>query len=96
MRAELEPIHAGVAPPAPELPAEPLERLPAAGAAVDPYWRLVAAFLVAYPPHSSRAYFGDLKAWYGWCAAAGVHPLAARRHHVDTWVRHLRDRKSVV
>jgi hypothetical protein len=30
--------------------------------AVDPYWHLVAAFLVGYPSHSSRAYFGDLKA----------------------------------
>ncbi|MEJ7785991.1 MAG: hypothetical protein WKF96_14390 [Solirubrobacteraceae bacterium] len=36
-----------------------------------------------------RAYFGDLKAWYGWCAAAGVHQLRARRHHVDVWVHHL-------
>jgi len=71
-----------------ELPAEALERLPG-GVDVDPYWRLVAAFLVGYPPHSARAYFGDLKAWYGWCASSGVHPLAARRHHVDTWVRHL-------
>ena len=67
-----------------------LERLPTVGAAgSDPYWRLVAAFLVGYPPHSSRAYFGDLKAWYAWCAQSGVHPLAARRHHVDTWVRQL-------
>jgi hypothetical protein len=32
-----------------------------AGAGIDPYWRLVAAFLVGYPQHSSRAYFGDLK-----------------------------------
>jgi len=48
-------------------------------------WRLVSAFLVGYPPHSSRAYFGDLKAWYAWCAAADVHPLQARRHHVDVW-----------
>ncbi len=56
---------------------------------VDAYWRLVAAFLVGYPPHSSRAYFSDLKAWSAWCAHAGVHPLAARRHHVDVWVRQL-------
>ncbi len=52
-------------------------------------WRLVTAFLVGYPPHSSRAYFSDLRAWWSWCAAAGVHPLTARRHHVDIWVRHL-------
>ncbi len=76
------------APPAPVLPAEPLERLPVVRGDTDPYWRLVTAFLVGYPPHSSRAYFSDLKAWYAWCAHAGVHPLAARRHH-DVWVRHL-------
>jgi hypothetical protein len=69
-------------------PAKTLDRLPG-NVDVDPYWRLVAAFLVGYPPHSSRAYFGDLKAWYGWCAQSGIHPLAARRDHVDTWVRHL-------
>lgn len=75
-------------PPAPALPAGPLERLPLGGRA-DPYWRLISAFLVGYPPHSSRAYFSDLKAWHAWCAQMGVHPLTARRHHVDVWVRHL-------
>jgi integrase/recombinase XerD len=75
-------------PPGPELPGAALDRLPN-GADVDPYWRLVAAFLVGYPPHSSRAYFGDLKAWYAWCVSSSVHPLAARRHHVDAWVRYL-------
>lgn len=64
-------------------------RAPARGRRRRPYWRIVAAFLVGYPPHPSRAYFGDLRAWYAWCASSGVHPLAARRHHVDTWVRHL-------
>jgi len=56
---------------------------------MEAHGRLVSAFLVGYPPHSSRAYFGDLKAWYAWCVAAGVHPLQARRHHVDVWVRYL-------
>src|SRR3954470_14523519 len=80
-----------LAPPPPLVPAlraDALERLPGDGNA-DPYWRLVAAFLVGYPPHSSRAYFGDLRSWYAWCARSGVHPLAARRHHVDAWVRYL-------
>ncbi len=72
------------APTAPELPVDALQRLPELEAGGgDPYWRLATAFLVGYPPHSSRAYFGDLKAWYAWCANAGVHPLRARRHHVD-------------
>jgi site-specific recombinase XerD len=88
VRVEAEAIGGLPAPPAPALQADALERLPG-DSSTDPYWRLVAAFLVGYPPQSSRAYFGDLKAWYAWCASSGVHPLAARRHHVDTWVRHL-------
>ena len=56
------------APPAPALPVAALERLPDVDAGADPYWRLASAFLVGYPPHSSRAYFGDLRAWYAWCA----------------------------
>jgi integrase/recombinase XerD len=86
---ELQPIAAATiaSSAVPALPGGPLERLPGAGA--DPYWRLVTAFLVGYPPHSARAYFSDLKAWWAWCAAVSVHPLTARRHHVDVWVRHL-------
>ena len=68
----LQPIAAATiaAPAAPTLPAGPLERLPDVGDGADPYWRLVTAFLVGYPPHSSRAYFSDLKAWWTWCAGA--------------------------
>lgn len=91
MSRELQRI-ATVALPAPATPplrAEALDRLPTIDGDADPYWRLVTAFLVGYPPHSSRAYLSDLKAWYAWCAQVGVHPLAARRHHVDVWVRHL-------
>ncbi len=89
--ASLEPIAAAAfaAPLAPALPLAALERLPDVDAGVDPYWRLASAFLVGYPPHSSRAYFGDLRAWYAWCALCGVHPLTARRHHVDAWIRQL-------
>jgi hypothetical protein len=31
----------------------------------------------------ARAYFSDLRSWWSWCATADVHPLTARRHHVD-------------
>ena len=90
---ELEPAAPAPAPAiaaaAPALPAGPLARLPTVGVDGDPYWRLVTAFLVGYPPHSSRAYFSDLRAWHAWCERMGVHPLTARRHHVDVWVRHL-------
>ncbi len=63
-----------------------VERLPGS-ADQDPCERLAVAFLVGYPRHSARAYLWDLKAWGAWCAAAGVHPFDARRHHVDAWVR---------
>jgi integrase/recombinase XerD len=96
MTAELEPIAPtpAIEPGAPALPAGPLARLPALEAGADPYWRLVTAFQVGYPPHSSRAYFSDLKAWHAWCTLMGVHPLSARRHHVDVWVRHLSEEPS--
>ena len=78
-----------VPPAAPALPAAALDRLPAGPAGADPVWRLVAAFLVGYPPATARAYLGDLRAWIGWCTDQGVHPFTARRHHVDHWARHL-------
>ena len=72
----------------------PLDRLPTAGLGVpeldaDPAWRLAAAFLVGFRGHTRRAYFSDIRAWYAWCASAGVHPLEAERHHVDRWIAEL-------
>jgi len=66
---------------------EALDRLPEGPPEADPFWRLVAAFLVAYPDSTAKAYLGDLKAWATWCDDQSVHPFAARRHHVDTWVK---------
>ena len=40
-----------------------LDRLPEGPTGADPFWRLVAAFLVAYPDATAKAYDGDLKAW---------------------------------
>src|SRR5664280_768138 len=89
MDAELvyvEPASLGV----PALSPDALNRLPeTAGLDADPYWRLAAAFLVGYQGHSRSAYFGDLRAWHGWCVERGVHPLAVERHHIDTWITYL-------
>jgi integrase/recombinase XerD len=76
--------------PSVDLAVDPVavDRLPGSGEA-DPFLRLAAAFLAAYPANSARAYRNDLRAWANWCAQAGVHPLAARRHHADAWIRHL-------
>jgi integrase/recombinase XerD len=65
-----------------------LQRLPGT-AETDPFLRLAAAFLAAYPATTARAYRADLRAWVTWCATLRVHPLAARRHHVDAWIRSL-------
>jgi integrase/recombinase XerD len=71
------------------LPIDPskLQNLPDAPRGTDPFLALAAAFLVSYPANTARAYTNDLNAWATWCAAAGVHPFQARRHHVDDWVR---------
>lgn len=76
----------GAAVPAVDHTTTAIERLPGT-ADRDPFERLAMAFLVSYPRHSARAYLADLKAWGAWCHGAGVHPLDARRHHVDAWVR---------
>jgi integrase/recombinase XerD len=68
---------------------EALARLPEGPVDADPFWRLAAAFLVAYPDSTAKAYLGDLKAWASECESVGVHPFAARRHHVDAWVKAL-------
>ncbi len=75
----------GVAPP---LRPEPLDRLPGSRED-DPFLRLASAWLVGHPANTATAYHLDLQAWAAWCADLGVHPLAAERHHVDAWVRHL-------
>lgn len=74
-----------------EVPWRPdaLERLPQGPPGSDPFRRLVAAFLVAYPDVTAKAYLNDLKAWATWCDDQAVHPFAARRHHVDAWVKHM-------
>jgi len=79
-------VPAGLAVPA--VRAEPLDRLPGT-AADDPFLRLAAGWLIGHPANTATAYRRDLEAWTRWCAQLDVHPLAAERHHVDLWVRHL-------
>jgi site-specific recombinase XerD len=53
---------------------------------------LVAAWLAGYrSARTRRAYALDLSAWLDWLHGLGVDVLAARRVHVDLWVRHLLD-----
>ena len=84
----LVPFTATIAGVVPAVRPAPLERLPGT-AEDDPFLRLAAAWLVGHPANTATAYRRDLSAWSTWCAGLGVHPLAAERHHVDLWVRHL-------
>jgi integrase/recombinase XerD len=70
-----------------------LARVP--GTALDPFDRLVVAFLTGRKQaHTKTAYAADLTAWRTWCLTTApdeyrVHPLLATRPHVDAWVDHL-------
>jgi hypothetical protein len=82
-------------PAPPELPAAAVDRPPRGELGIpelddDPFWRLVAAFLVEQRREQTRrAYFNDLRGWYAWCVERELHPLAARRHDVALWARQL-------
>ena len=84
----LVPMAASIAAPVPAVWLAPLDRLPGS-ADDDPFLRLAAAWLVGHPINTAKAYRRDLESWAAWCARLGIHPLAAERHHVDAWVRHL-------
>src|SRR3954452_17191807 len=79
---------AAIAAPVPAVRPAPLDRLPGTSGD-DPFLRLAAGWLVGHPANTAKAYRRDLEGWAAWCARLGVHPLAAERHHVDLWVRHL-------
>src|SRR3954467_546005 len=79
---------AAIAAPVPAVRPAPLDRLPGTSGD-DPFLRLAAGWLVGHPANTAKAYRRDLEGWAAWSARLGVHPLAAERHHVDAWVRHL-------
>lgn len=54
--------------------------------------RLAGAFLAGFPSASTRrTYEQGLRQWFTFCRAHGIDPLAARRVHVELWLRHLED-----
>src|SRR3954465_2014820 len=84
----LVPMTAPITAAVPAVRPAPLDRLPGSSDD-DPFLRLAAGWLVGHPTNTAKAYRRDLESWAAWCARLGVHPLAAERHHVDAWVRHL-------
>lgn len=63
-------------------------------AALDPFERLVEAFLDEQPPNTARGYRTDLRQWVLWLIHQAApeyrtHPLLATRPHVAAWRKHL-------
>jgi integrase/recombinase XerD len=52
---------------------------------------VAAAWLLGYSGSTREAYTRDLREWAGWLAQLGVEPFAARRLHVDAYVRQLEE-----
>lgn len=82
---------------------EVLEHLPTSAAAalarvpgmtLDPFDRLLDAFLEDLPANTARGYRTDLHQWSAWCHHEAspeyrTHPLLAVRPHVAAWKKHL-------
>jgi integrase/recombinase XerD len=74
-----------------------LARVP--GAALDPFERLIEAFLDEQQPNTARGYRTDLAHWATWLTREAppeyrTHPLLATRPHVARWKRHLDETPS--
>ncbi len=80
MRTDLAPLVPRAAVPA--VRPDPLDRLPGT-AADDPFVHLAAWWLLEQLGNIAAMYRRDLTALARWCEQLEVHPLGARRHHVD-------------
>lgn len=47
----------------------------------------VGGFLARYSGNTRTGYGCDLRAWFAWCAQAGVEVLAVRRVHIELYAR---------
>lgn len=71
-----------------ELVAHVLDELPGLAVLEDRERLLAAAWLASLrSARTRRSYAADLLGWRAWLAARGVDVLAARRVHLDLWVR---------
>src|SRR5664280_111388 len=58
---------------------------------VDPLRLAVAAYLARYKDASRVHTESDLRLYLGWCAERDLDPLAARRPHVELYVRWMQE-----
>lgn len=57
---------------------------------VDPASMVAISFLAQYPnPNTRAAYTTDLRIFFAWCTQVGIHPLAAKRVHLQAFASHL-------
>jgi hypothetical protein len=72
----------------PELPPVPSDRLiPHA----DPLRLAVAAYLARFKARSREYTESDLRCFLTWCAERGLDPLAARRPHLELYIRWMQE-----
>jgi site-specific recombinase XerD len=64
--------------------------LPAA--VLDPSDLAVADFLARYRELTASAYRRDLRCFWQWCADRDLAPLAAKRPHIELYLRDLEHR----
>lgn len=60
-------------------------------ATTDPLTMAALEFLAGYKKSTRRCYRGVLKLYTGWCIQNGLDPMAARRPHIDLFVRWLEE-----
>jgi integrase/recombinase XerD len=66
-------------------------RLVDSKAAADPLRLAVAAFLARYTGSSRDHAHSDLRCFLSWCAERGLDPLAARRVHLELYIRWMQE-----
>ena len=56
----------------------------------DPVTMVCVSFLSQFMNRNTRAaYTTDLKIYFGWCTQVGIHPLRAKRAHLQAFALHL-------
>lgn len=67
-----------------------LLRFDASASASDPVTMVCVSFLAQFPNRNTRAaYTTDLKVYFAWCTHVGIHPLRAKRGHLQAFALHL-------
>jgi site-specific recombinase XerD len=57
----------------------------------DPLRLAVAAYLAQFKGSSRQHTESDLRCFLGWCASHGLEPLAARRPHLELYIRWMQE-----